>query len=380
MGAKRFRRMSEAYLAECPSRSFTLAQSGFAAGRVAEGQSKVAGCRIAACTGHDCAGVGAHRSLRRRGAAADYAGGAGAGRRGNSTSAPAVHSVAQAALSCGRPRHRGQRKEAHEPGWLRQCGTIALPEGARRLPGTVTGWTTRCITVAWTAAFRLLSAVRARVTTLMGAIEAAFETATGQKTNKRRKSRAGSGCGSRWAGSRRRRPEQLVNKPSDNIAVNSLRVTDSVQPIRCNPCFLLAVRLYWGWQFAQAGWGKLHRMPDVIQFFASLGIPAPAANAWFVTLLEFVGGILLAVGLGSRLLALISVGDMLVAYITADREAFFGFFTHPDNLRRRSLCLSRRLADHPYLWAGQDLDRCTTGEKFRSKKPRAQPPGPVAAA
>ena len=104
-----------------------------------------------------------------------------------------------------------------------------------------------------------------------------------------------------------------------------VRIASSLQSL-----FLLGVRLYWGWQFAQAGWGKLHRMPQVIEYFTSLGIPAPAANAWFVSLLEFVGGILLAVGLGSRLLALLSVGDMIVAYITADREAFLGFFSHPD--------------------------------------------------
>ena len=110
-----------------------------------------------------------------------------------------------------------------------------------------------------------------------------------------------------------------------------IRVASSLQSV-----FLLAVRLYWGWQFAQAGWGKLHRMPDVIQFFASLGIPAPAANAWFVSLLEFVGGILLMAGFGSRLLALLSVGDMLVAYITADRDAFLGFFTHPDKFAAAS--------------------------------------------
>src|SRR6516162_1022130 len=38
---------------------------------------------------------------------------------------------------------------------------------------------------------------------------------------------------------------------------------------------LLAVRLYWGWQFAQTGWGKLHNIPHVTEFFMSLGIPAP---------------------------------------------------------------------------------------------------------
>ena len=55
--------------------------------------------------------------------------------------------------------------------------------------------------------------------------------------------------------------------------------------------FLLAVRLYWGWQFMMTGWGKLHNIQHVIGFFTSLNIPAPALNAWFVSGLEFVGGI-----------------------------------------------------------------------------------------
>ena len=57
--------------------------------------------------------------------------------------------------------------------------------------------------------------------------------------------------------------------------------------------FLLAVRLYWGWQFAQSGWGKLHSIPRVTDFFASLNIPFPYANAVLVSNLEFFGGILL---------------------------------------------------------------------------------------
>ena len=27
--------------------------------------------------------------------------------------------------------------------------------------------------------------------------------------------------------------------------------------------FLLAIRLYWGWQLAQSGWGKLHNIDHV---------------------------------------------------------------------------------------------------------------------
>jgi putative oxidoreductase len=93
--------------------------------------------------------------------------------------------------------------------------------------------------------------------------------------------------------------------------------------------FLLAVRLYWGWQFAQTGWGKFHRLPQVTQFFTSLGLPMPHANAVFVSSLEVVGGILLALGLGSRYISLLLAGDMLVAYIAADREALRAIFSDP---------------------------------------------------
>jgi len=92
---------------------------------------------------------------------------------------------------------------------------------------------------------------------------------------------------------------------------------------------LLAVRLYWGWQFFQAGWGKLGNIPKVIGFFTSLGIPLPAVNAYFVSGLECVGGILLFLGLGSRLIALPLAFDMVVAYLTADREALHAVFSDP---------------------------------------------------
>ena len=47
--------------------------------------------------------------------------------------------------------------------------------------------------------------------------------------------------------------------------------------------FLLTVRLYWGWQFAQSGWGKLHSLGRVTEFFATLNIPFPHANAILVS-------------------------------------------------------------------------------------------------
>jgi putative oxidoreductase len=93
--------------------------------------------------------------------------------------------------------------------------------------------------------------------------------------------------------------------------------------------FLLFVRLYWGIQLAQNGWGKLHNLGRVTQFFSSLGLPAPAATATFVSSIEFIGGILLAIGLLSRFVGLVITIDMLMAYIMADRDALFSFFSDP---------------------------------------------------
>jgi putative oxidoreductase len=98
----------------------------------------------------------------------------------------------------------------------------------------------------------------------------------------------------------------------------------------CQAPFLLAVRLYWGWQFWQAGWGKVTNIPHVTEYFTSLGVPAPALNAYFISLLEVAGGILLALGLGSRLIAFPLTIDMIVAYVLGDREALGSVFSDPD--------------------------------------------------
>jgi putative oxidoreductase len=100
--------------------------------------------------------------------------------------------------------------------------------------------------------------------------------------------------------------------------------------------FLLLIRVYWGWQFAQAGWGKLHNIPKVVELFSNLGIPVPGFNAVFVSTFEFVAGILLALGLLSRITALGVVIDMLVAYLTADHDAFMAFLSDPDKFASAS--------------------------------------------
>ena len=98
----------------------------------------------------------------------------------------------------------------------------------------------------------------------------------------------------------------------------------------CQAVFLLAVRLYWGWQFWQSGSGKLSNIPKVIDYFTSLGVPAPALNAHFISWLEAVGGILLILGLGSRLIAFPLTIDMIVAFFVGDREALGSIISDPD--------------------------------------------------
>jgi putative oxidoreductase len=92
---------------------------------------------------------------------------------------------------------------------------------------------------------------------------------------------------------------------------------------------LLAVRLYWGWQFAQSGWGRLHNLDRATEFFASLNLPQPHLTVIVVSLAEFIGGILLALGLASRVTSLILFVDMTVAYWTSDREALGHIFNDP---------------------------------------------------
>jgi putative oxidoreductase len=72
-----------------------------------------------------------------------------------------------------------------------------------------------------------------------------------------------------------------------------------------------------GLVFVSAGWGKLQNLDRVIGFFRSLGIPAPEYQAPLVAGTELSCGLLLVVGLGTRLAAVPLVITMIVAIRTA---------------------------------------------------------------
>jgi len=121
-----------------------------------------------------------------------------------------------------------------------------------------------------------------------------------------------------------------------NATITKLRSTHDRFASICNrgaSPLLLLIRLYWGWQFAIDGWGKLHHLDRVGQFFATLNLPMPAHTALFVALLEFVGGITLAIGLFTRLTALVLFINMTVAFWAAEKDAFLGVLSNPDKFQ-----------------------------------------------
>jgi len=114
------------------------------------------------------------------------------------------------------------------------------------------------------------------------------------------------------------------------------------RPLMMRPLVLsIASRLAWlpptlaritvGWVFLLSGWGKLHNLDQVTEFFASIGIPAPGIQAPFASATELVCGALLLAGLGTRLASLPLMVVMAVAIATARIDeltsagALFGF-------------------------------------------------------
>ncbi len=75
----------------------------------------------------------------------------------------------------------------------------------------------------------------------------------------------------------------------------------------------LVARVVTGWVFLWTGWGKLTHLPLVTQNFEGWGIPAPGLMAPVASGIEFFGGILLILGLLTR----ISAGALGVVMIVA---------------------------------------------------------------
>jgi putative oxidoreductase len=79
----------------------------------------------------------------------------------------------------------------------------------------------------------------------------------------------------------------------------------------------LLARVVIGVIFTGSGWGKLHHLAQVTEYFAGLGVPFPELQAPFVASTELLCGALVLVGLGTHLAALPLICVMSVALATA---------------------------------------------------------------
>ncbi len=75
----------------------------------------------------------------------------------------------------------------------------------------------------------------------------------------------------------------------------------------------LLLRLVFGWFWLETGWAKLHNLEFFSQRFVEWGIPFPMLSATASGAVDLVGGALLILGLGTRLIAIPMIVNMLVA-------------------------------------------------------------------
>jgi putative oxidoreductase len=95
------------------------------------------------------------------------------------------------------------------------------------------------------------------------------------------------------------------------------------------PPATILIRLAVGGVFFASGLIKFLYANQGAGRFAKLGIPAPELTANFVGVVEIAAGLLLAVGLATRLAAIPLVIDMLVAIFTSKLPLLFGSGPEP---------------------------------------------------
>src|SRR5690242_16871192 len=111
-------------------------------------------------------------------------------------------------------------------------------------------------------------------------------------------------------------------------------------------CGLTILRITVGIIFLVHGYQKLFHMHfhGVAAMFSSLRIPLPWPSAVVVTLVEFVGGIMLVAGIGTPIAATLLAADMAVAILLVQLKNGFGAqhmgFEYPLTLLAATLCLA----------------------------------------
>src|SRR5271170_7411226 len=109
-----------------------------------------------------------------------------------------------------------------------------------------------------------------------------------------------------------------MDKPANPLAAGIAFLYDLLVVVgnHLQSPLLLFMRIVFGGELMQAGWGKLTHIDKPIEYFTSLGIPFPVENAWLVGFTETFGGLFLIFGLLSRLTMIPLIINFIVAYVT----------------------------------------------------------------
>lgn len=97
-------------------------------------------------------------------------------------------------------------------------------------------------------------------------------------------------------------------------------ITHALQPFG-----LLLARLAMAAIFLPAGYGKIMNLAQVTGFFQSIGIPMASVLAPTIAVLEITGAVALAFGVFTELFAVLLMGVMIVATITAKHADIHDF-------------------------------------------------------
>ena len=95
-----------------------------------------------------------------------------------------------------------------------------------------------------------------------------------------------------------------------------LSCTDSIAA-QWQDLLLLLSRLLFGWIFVQSGWGKLMNIPGFVATMPRRGLPD--FLGYVAPFVEFIGGILLIVGLATRYASLVILLFIIIASFSSHR-------------------------------------------------------------
>ena len=102
--------------------------------------------------------------------------------------------------------------------------------------------------------------------------------------------------------------------------------------VRLQSFVLLAMRVTWGWQLFESGYGHLTHVQKTLEAFQGWGVPFPQLSVYVSGTTELVGGLLLVLGLATRLISVPLLFNFIVAFATASRGTFVQILHGPQRL------------------------------------------------